>query len=138
MDENAKRPVSAKKDKAVNSSGCLSVLLVVAVVVTLITIYNYSLDRKLLKEIEAEGQSIYKVCTAKRICPTLPQGWSSSGLGMKNLGSVKVIGKTRKQTLFYYVTNSRDKFLLCRRTRGSDQQSCFSGGVNLIPSWQSE
>lgn len=139
MDENSKKPSKVKKAKKGNASGCFTVLLVAAVVITVVTLYNYSLDRKLKNEIEVEGQAIYKDCTANGICPEQPGGWKSSGLGMKNVGgSVKVIGKTRRQAIFYYVNKDRKKFLLCRRTSSALQDSCFAGGVGALPVWQDE
>lgn len=117
-------------------SGCLMICLVAIICLAVFYLFNSFLEYTFRKDLEKEGAVIYAQCKAGGRCPEVPDGWARSGLGMEFAGTSKLVGSTRKQTVYYLLSPQKDRFRLCRWTAMEDMYKCYGGGVNEKPAWE--
>lgn len=128
---------NAEKVKATGEkNGCLAICLVVVICLALFYLYNFYLEYTFRKDLEREGRIIFTMCKTAGRCPEVPEGWARSGLGMEFVGTSKLVGTTRKQTVYYLPSKEQDRFRLCRWTARKDMDKCYSGGVKVEPGWE--
>ncbi len=132
-----KKTKTAANSKTVTQrSGCLAICLVVVVCLAVFYLFNLYLEYTFRKAVENEGQEIYALCQAAGKCPEVPDGWARSGLGMEFARTSKLVGTTRKQTVYYLLSKEQNRFRLCRWTARRDMDKCFGGGVKEQPAWE--
>ncbi len=119
-----------------SKSGCLVICLVMVICLGVFYLYNLYLEYTFRAALEKEGAVIYALCKAGGKCPEVPEGWARSGLGMEYAGTSKLVGTTRKQTVYYLISKEQDRFRLCRWTAMKDMDKCYGGGVNETPTWE--
>ncbi len=112
------------------------ICLVVVVCLGVFYLFNLYLEFTFRQDLVREGQAIYLLCKNGGKCPEVPDGWARSGLGMEFAGTSKLVGSTRKQTVYYLLSNEQDRFRLCRWTAMKDMYKCYGGGVNEEPAWE--
>jgi len=134
MHDNIQKMETVKRTG--DRSGCLVICLVAVICLGIFYLYNSYLEYTFRKALEKEAEVIYALCKTEGTCPEIPKGWARSGLGMDFAGTSKLVGTTRKQTVYYLLSKEKDRFRLCRWTAMKDMDKCYGGGVHEDPAWE--